>query len=262
MRPIITITTDFGLEDHYVAAMKGVILRIAPESTLVDITHLVPPGDIRSGAYSLDAVWQDFPAGTVHLAVVDPGVGGARAPLAVSTDQGFFVGPDNGILSPALVGTTGRKIVRLMNQSRQNCPVSPTFHGRDIFAPAAAWLAIGTPIEELGDVVDSMVELEMQLPVVVSGGIHGSVIHVDRFGNLITNISAQMIKEAPGQIEVSMAGQSIGSLRRNYSDTEPGQPLAYIGSSNRLEISVRDGSAEKHFAAGLDTPVMTVFKNS
>jgi len=233
MRPIITLLTDFGTADGYVAEMKGVLLSHAPTATLVDVSHDVPPFDVEAGRLMLARYWRRFPPGTVHLAIVDPGVGTARAALAVHSDGRFLVGPDNGILSPALL---------LMDAQVVELPVpvraAPTFHGRDVFSPAAASLAAGAPLESLGAPLDTD-PVRRRTPEAVrqaDGSIAGVVIAIDRFGNALTNLVAF------GGGELLVAGLSL-PLRRAYGDVETGTPLALTGSAGLIEIAVRDGSA-------------------
>ncbi|MGZ8379204.1 MAG: SAM hydrolase/SAM-dependent halogenase family protein [Gemmatirosa sp.] len=235
MRPIVTLLTDFGTADGYVAEMKGVLLTHAPETTLVDVSHEIPAHDVESARLALARYWRRFPRGTVHAVVVDPGVGGARAALAVESDGRFLVGPDNGVLSPALLAA-GARIVAL--------PIPPraahTFHGRDVFAPAAARLATGMPLYDLGEPVeDPVVRRTPEARRLPDGGIEGRVIAIDRFGNAITNL----LTLGGGAIEVD--GHAL-PLRRVYEDVASGAPLALVGSNGLVEIAVRDGSAAAH----------------
>jgi S-adenosylmethionine hydrolase len=242
--PIVTFTTDFGFHDGYAGAMKGVVLSLAPATTLVDITHGVPPQDVTAGAVALAQAAALFPPGTIHIAVVDPGVGGARADLLVASGGSFFVGPDNGVLS--LAARRPRLIRRIEAAAFQRQPVSPTFHGRDVFAPTAGRLAAGARPEEAGPEVAEMVELAAP-PVHRRGGIvEGRVIHVDAFGNLITSLDpAQLPPDAAVEVE---GGEGVFHpvFGRTFSDVEPGALVAYIGSGGQLEIARRDGSAAAH----------------
>lgn len=230
--PIITLLTDFGTADAYVGEMKGVLLTRAPEATVVDISHEVPPQDVEAGRLAVARYWRRFPPGTVHLAVVDPGVGSPRAALAVASDGRFLVGPDNGLLSPALL-LPGARAIALSEAPG----ASPTFHGRDVFAPAAAALTIGVSLESLGSLVsDPLVHRTPEAVRREDGAIVGQVITVDRFGNAITNL----VGVRGGAVEV--AGRRV-SLVRVYADVERGAACALVGSSGLLEIAVRDGSA-------------------
>lgn len=239
--PIVTLTTDFGTKDGYVGAMKGVLLSICPELTIVDITHEVPPQDVREGAFCLSEVVPFFPPKTLHIAVVDPGVGSARRGVAIETDHGIFVGPDNGIFSPCLRVTTVRRAVELREPSFRRPEVSRTFHGRDVFAPAAAHLARGVPLTDLGPLVDDLVPLPLREPVLAPGFADGEVVHVDRFGNLVTNIAAGEIPHPVRAVELGFL--EIRGITSSYADVEPGSYVALVGSRGFLEIAVRDGSA-------------------
>jgi hypothetical protein len=259
---LITLLTDFGPDDAYVGTMKGVILRINPDVRLVDLTHAVPPQRILAGALMLRNAVGFFPDGTIHLAVVDPGVGSARRPILIETDRGFLVGPDNGVLCPA-AAVMGRRGVRsLANEKFFLHPVSQTFHGRDIFAPVAAHLSRGVTPEELGPVLDLIVALELPVPRRSGGTIAGEVVHVDHFGNLMTNISADALPHFPAQqVCVSIGGTSIGTLLAMYSAAPEGAPLALVGSWGTVEIAVRNGSAAKMFTAAPGTPVTVVVES-
>jgi S-adenosylmethionine hydrolase len=231
MRPIITLLTDFGTADGYVAEMKGVILTRAPEAALVDVTHDVPPQDVECGRLALARYWRRFPPGTVHVAVVDPGVGTARAALAVESDGRWLVGPDNGVLSPALL-VAGARAVTLPIPST----AAPTFHGRDVFAPAAAHLALGAALDSLGSPALELVVRRTPEPRRrPNGSIEGQVITVDRFGNAITNLLGLRA------LSVEVNGTTL-PVRRSYSDVAPGAPVAVVGSTGLIEIAVRDGS--------------------
>jgi S-adenosylmethionine hydrolase len=232
MRPIITLLTDFGTADGYVAELKGVLLTCAPEATVVDASHEVPAHDVESARLALARYWRRFPPGTVHLAVVDPGVGTPRAALAVASDGRFLVGPDNGVLSPALLAA-GARVVSLPVPPR----AAPTFHGRDVFAPAAARLALGESLDSLGAPVDdAVVRRTPEARRLPDGGIEGCVIAIDRFGNAVTNL----LTLGGGSVEVD--GRAV-PVRRVYEEVAPGAPLALVGSNGLLEIAVREGSA-------------------
>jgi len=238
---IVTFTTDFGYRDGYAGAMKGVVLSLAPAATLVDVTHGVPPQDVAAGAVALAQAAAHFPGGTIHVAVVDPGVGGARADLLVESGGSIFLGPDNGVLS--LAARRPRRIRRIEAAAFRREPVSPTFHGRDVFAPTAGRLAAGARADEVGPELEDMVELGTP-PLHRRGGIvEGRVIHVDAFGNLITSLDAASVPpEAAVEVE---GGEGVFHpvLGRTFSDVEPGALVAYIGSGGQLEIARRDGSA-------------------
>jgi S-adenosylmethionine hydrolase len=245
--PIVTFTTDFGIRDGYAGAMKGVVLSLAPDAVLVDITHGVPPQDVAAGAVALAQAASLFPSGTIHVAVVDPGVGGARADLLVQSGDSFFVGPDNGVLS--LAARAPRRIFHIQAASFRRAPVSPTFHGRDVFAPTAGRLAAGARPDEAGPAAETMVEVA-QLPVLHQGGrVEGTVIHVDAFGNLITSLTAELIP-ADAAIQVEGGGGIFHPvLARTFSDVTSGVLVAYVGSGGQLEIARRNGSAATYVGA-------------
>ena len=232
MRSVVTLLTDFGTADGYVAEVKGTILSRAPEAVLVDVTHDLPAQDVEAGRLALARYWRKFPPGTVHLAVVDPDVGSARPALAVASDGRFLVGPDNGILSPALLVGGARAVALPVPPS-----ASPTFHARDVFAPAAAMLASGSPVDALGTPVDDpVIRRTAEARRLPDGAIEGQIIAVDRFGNAVTNLVAAH----GGVVEV---GTLKLPVRRTYADVTPGMPLALSGSSGLVEIAVRDGNA-------------------
>ncbi len=239
MRPIITLITDFGTADGYVGEMKGVLLSRLPDAELVDITHDIPPQDVEHARLTLARVWRRFPPGTVHLVVVDPEVGSSRAALAVASDERFVVGPDNGVLSPALLVAGARAIALDVPAG-----VSATFHGRDVFAPAAAAIAAGEPIEALGrDAMSPVVHRTPEPTRGEDGALHGQVILIDRFGNAVTNL----VGMRGGTIEID---DHRIAIRHTYSEVAPGGLVALTGSSGFIEIAVRGGNAAS--ALGLE----------
>ena len=243
---IVTLLTDFGLSDGYVGQMKGALLRLAPPAALVDLTHLVPPHDVRGGAFQLWAAVLAFPPGTVHLAVVDPGVGTARRALAIRARRGdFLVGPDNGLLAPALDRLGGLQAAVALSVPPA---ASRTFHGRDVFAPAAGALAAGIPIEELGERVSALDRsAAFPVPERRARSLRGVVLWCDGFGNLVTNLPAEIL---PPTFDVRVAGRMVrGAPHASYQAVPPGRPLALVGSGGLLEISVRDGSARRRLRA-------------
>jgi S-adenosylmethionine hydrolase len=251
MAPIITLTTDFGLRDPFVGIMKGVILSICPSANLVDLTHEIAPEDVLGACLALEAALPFFPDGTVHLVVVDPGVGSARRPLALRAGGCYLVGPDNGALTPALRG--GRwAAVALAAREYGLAEVSRTFHGRDVFAPAAAYLAAGVPLERLGPAVPDPVLLAIPESRLEGGALVGEVLDVDRFGNLLTSIDAARLAEVPGAgpATVEVAGRPVGGLVEAYAEGPADRPAAIVGSTGRLEIFVRSGSARLALGAG------------
>lgn len=246
---IVTLTTDFGTRDGYVGEMKGVLASSAPAARLLDVTHAVPPGDVRAGAWVLGRIWSRFPAGTVHLAVVDPGVGGERRALAARADGRWLVGPDNGLLTAVAAGV-GVEGARRLDPDRVGLdPLSDTFHGRDLFAPAAARLAAGADPSELGPDVDpdGLVGLELSEPRREDGWLVGEVRHVDRFGNLITDLP---LGELPGEPVAEIGGYRIRGLSRAFASVEPGEPVLIRGSGGTLEVCVRGERASDTLGQG------------
>lgn len=249
----ITLLTDFGTADGYVAAMKGAIATIAPNVTIDDAGHDVPRGDVTAASHALARYWDRYPPGTVHVVVVDPGVGGARRAIAARVSDRLFVAPDNGVLSRVLESAGADAVVSLDDPAYHAAAVAPTFHGRDIFAPVAAHLAHGVPLGVLGPEVRDPTIIPEPRPRREHGRVVGAVVHSDRFGNLITNIPADHV---PAGATVRVAGTKVGPVRRTYADVEPGEVLALIGSTGRLEISVRDGDAGARLEAAPGTEVV------
>jgi S-adenosylmethionine hydrolase len=242
---IITLLTDFGTADSYVAEMKGVLLSRAPTVTLLDITHQVSPGDIRAAQYLLSRTWRHFPEGTVHLAIVDPGVGTERRALAAEHAGHRFVAPDNGLLS--FLPQNGRFVA---------LPVPPTaaatFHGRDVFAPAAARLATGAALGELGESISDPCYTPLPAPRHDHLTVIGEVIYVDRFGTLVTNIPGDAVQMGA---RVRLEGTEAGSLLRTFRDVARGALVAFVGSGGTVEIAVRDGSAARMLGVGVGAEV-------
>jgi S-adenosylmethionine hydrolase len=244
---IVTLTTDFGFHDGYAGAMKGVVLSLAPAATVVDITHGVPPQDVAAGAVALAQAAPLFPAGTIHVAVVDPGVGGDRADLLVEAGGQIFIGPDNGVLS--LAARTGRRVYRIEAPSFRREPVSPTFHGRDVFAPTAGRMASGARPSDAGPLIEGMFDLAQPVIARRAGRAEGTVIHVDAFGNLITSLTADHVPpEASVEVE-GRGGIFHPVLARTFSDVTSGALVAYLGSGGQLEIARRNGSAAAYVGA-------------
>jgi len=259
--PRITLLTDFGTADGYVAAMKGVLAERAPGAAVDDATHEIAPGDVTAAALALSRYWRLYPPGTVHVAVVDPGVGSGRRALAGLADGRYLVAPDNGLLTRVLDEAADVALVAIENPAHMRHPVSATFHGRDIFAPAAAWLAsagAGRPdparLAELGPAVRDPVRLPWPRPWRdAHGAAHGTVVHVDRFGNLITNLPRDW---APPGGAVRVDGVEVGPVRRTYADVPPGGLVALVGSAELLEVAVRDGSAAARLGKGRGAEVV------
>jgi S-adenosylmethionine hydrolase len=251
---IVTVTTDFGSRDAFGGVMSGVILGIHPDATIVTLTHGVPPQHIRHGALVLANAWHAFPPGTVHLAVVDPGVGTARQPLAATAGGCYFVGPDNGLLALALADAGDPAIVRINASIAPQC--STTFHGRDIFAPAAAHLSGGGALAELGPVVTEIVQLPLPAPVATAESVRGVVMAIDGFGNLATNISAHCLAAfADGRpLLIRVGGREIVGVSAAYGDGA-GELVAVVNSADMLEVAVAGGSAAALLGIGEDAPV-------
>jgi S-adenosylmethionine hydrolase len=245
---IVTLITDFGTRDGYVGEMKGVLLDRCRSASLVDVTHEIEPGDIPGAAWVLGRVWGRFPEGTVHLVVVDPGVGGGRRAVALEHDGRWFVGPDNGLITRAIPGEPVRARV-IETDSLGLAPASVTFHGRDLFAPAAAWLAGGGDPSQMGASLDAsgLVRLDLPAPERLGLAVRGHVWHVDRFGNLITDIPGAWV--SPTAL-VEVGGEEVSGLRTHYGAAGDGELLALIGSGGTLEISLRNGSAADRLSAG------------
>lgn len=259
--PIITLLTDFGLEDTYVASMKGVILGICPDARLVDVSHLVPPQDICTGAFLLVSVFNDFPAGTIHLAVVDPEVGTDRRGLIVQADQHLFVGPDNGLFSWIWREAGSCEAYRLERPGFWRPQVSKTFHGRDIFAPVAAHLGMGVPAQAFGPPCTPRLAAWTE-PVEAEGRIMGEVIHIDHFGNAVTNITRKVLLRLaePSRLEVCVGELSPCPLVATYADQRIGSSVALVGSSKRLEIAVNQGHAARVCGLRRGDPVSVTVK--
>jgi S-adenosylmethionine hydrolase len=254
-RPVIALLTDFGLRDHYVGTMKGVILGIAPDAAIVDITHDIPPQDVLAGAYELEASYRFFPPATVFVVVVDPGVGTSRRAIAFEAGGYHFVGPDNGVLALVASHHAPTGIVEIAEGAYGRTPVSRTFEGRDRFAPAGAWLAQGVAIAALGPPVPSLTPLAVPVPDRDDDGINGRVIGVDRFGNLITNIDRGWIEGDESHARVTVADSTIAGVIGTYGEAADGALCALVGSSGRLEIAVNGGSAAAVLGVGRGAPV-------
>ena len=244
---VITLMTDFGTSDHFVGVMKGVILNINPQVRIVDITHAIPPQDVYGAAFIVNSTCRYFPDGTIHVVVVDPGVGSRRRAIICQTDTAYFVCPDNGILSCVLGNDTAHRVVALGNADYWLSEVSNTFHGRDIFAPVAAHLSRGISLGQFGDAVHNVARLPIQIPQVTETAIEGSVIWIDHFGNLITNLTSDILESfgIDNTFVIRAGGSEIYQLNFAYDESEKGECLAIIGSSGYLEISVNQGSAAR-----------------
>lgn len=252
---ICTLVTDFGWRDPYVGVMKGVILGRAPQARIVDLCHEIPPQDVASANFALMGSWSYFPPGTVHVVVVDPGVGSSRRILCAEAGGHVFLAPDNGVLS-SIIDPSGA-IHAVEDRSLYLCEdVSNTFHGRDIFAPVAARLVSGMPVEDVGSRVTDPTLIERPVPhATPDGGLVGEVIHVDAFGNLITNIRGPDALAMRERASVVFRGQDLGPPVDSYAAVEPGSPLAIVDSFGFLEVAVNRGSAALHFNASTGDPI-------
>lgn len=249
---IITLTTDFGLDDPYVAAMKGAILSINPRVTIVDICHTIKPQNIAQAAFILSTTYQYFPEGTIHVVVVDPGVGTERKALLLVTPSAFFLAPDNGVLSHIVEEAYELEAIALTNPHFWLSSLSTTFHGRDIFAPVAAHLSLGVPPHEFGDPIPSIFTFPIPRPRAGEDGILvGHILHIDRFGNLITDIKGDDLPK--GRLFIEVCGHIIDGLSQSYAEGE--ELLAIIGSSQRLEVSVKNSSAARFLRAKMGDEV-------
>jgi S-adenosyl-L-methionine hydrolase (adenosine-forming) len=263
VRPPIVILTDFGYRDHYVGVMKGVISSICPQAQIIDLTHGIPPQQVVAGALVLRESVNFFPARTIFLGVVDPGVGTDRKPIALETTSGLrLVGPDNGLLWPAAERAEITKIVELRSPRYRLPKVSASFHGRDIFAPAAAWLWRGVPLSELGPPLQTLIRLDPGAGVIEKQKeLDGEVIYVDGFGNLITNISRQTFERFARRFQqcrlsIRIKRHASLPLHKAYAEAPQGTPVAIFGSFGLLEIAVGNGNAAMHFNAGVGAPVL------
>jgi S-adenosylmethionine hydrolase len=245
-RPVIAFMSDFGTRDHYVGVIKGVILSICPDVTLVDLAHDLPAHDIGSAAHELEATFKYYPAGTIFLAVVDPGVGTTRLGIAAEAGDYKFVAPDNGVLTGVFADAPPKKVVELTERRYARPTVSRTFEGRDRFAPAAAWLAKGVHLTALGRPVTDYQRLDLPRPAQTDGALQGVVVRVDRFGNIVTNLdrrSCERLTDGVGSLHLSVGGQSIARIVSTYADIPPGEVGALFGSTDHLECAAQSASA-------------------
>lgn len=254
---IITLTTDFGGGSHYVAAMKGVILGINPQVRLVDLSHSIRPQNIRQGAFALAEASTWFPAGTIHVGVIDPGVGTSRRLVYARIGDQQYLAPDNGLLSLLTKRQKPSRIIQLTNSEFWLPEVSSTFHGRDVLAPLAAQLSLGVDPEQLGPSIAELTQLEWPDPVRVGNRLEGVVLSSDSFGNLITNISAGHLSDAKrtSKVTITCGASTISGLSQTYGDHRPGEPIALVGSGGNLEIALVDGNAAERLGIADGTPV-------
>jgi len=260
--PLITLTTDFGVSDHFVGTIKGVILGIAPDARIVDISHSVQPFDVLDGALTISQAYTYFPSGTVHMVVIDPGVGTARRPILATTERHHFVAPDNGVLS-LMYDREERLSVREVNAEHYYLqPVSNTFHARDIFSPVAAYLAKGVDPDRFGEEITDFVRFTAPKPKGANGNLRGVVLKVDRFGNLITNIAQQdvpaLFQETPPAFKITVGKREITEIKNAYALGAPGEVFGILGSMGFLEIAANRASAAQVLGVGKGTEVNVV----
>lgn len=276
MGKVITLLSDFGLKDSYVSEMKGIIYSLLPDVAIVDITHEIQQGDILSGGFLLLRSYRYFPKGTVHLVVVDPGVGTSRDILCCRTENYYFIGPDNGILAPAAESDNLKYIFSLNIEALPEAlkevfsgsfilekikTPSSTFHGRDIFAPFACYVSTGSPISRLTRRKEKMIGASLPKPVISGANVKGSILYVDRFGNLITNINVSLIGESSEVfLKTGYQVTSIGRLKRAYAEANPGEALALVGSFGTIEIAINGGNASEKLNAGVGDEVLVMKK--
>lgn len=265
--PIITLTTDFGLQDHYVGVMKGVMLGINPEVKLVDICHEVQSYAVLDAAYTLEAAYTYFPAGTIHLIIVDPGVGSNRRPILAQSGDYYFIAPDNGILSPIFKREKNPTVIEITSSKYFLTPISTTFHGRDIFAPAAAWLSTGVTPEQFGKIIHDYVVLDIPAAKIIAPGvISGQIIKVDKFGNLISNVSVEVFEQSRKRwgekFSLQIGDVEIMRLITCYAEGKDNEACAIIGSSGRLEIVVKEKRADELLGVEVGQELRLVFNST
>jgi S-adenosyl-L-methionine hydrolase (adenosine-forming) len=262
-RPIITLTTDFGINDHFVGAMKGVILEIVPEAEIIDISHAVQAFDVLDGAIAISQAYSYFPTGTVHVVVVDPGVGTTRRPILASSDGYHFVAPDNGVLSMVYAREERIHVRHITSEHYFRQPVSNTFHGRDVFAPVAAYLAKLVDSHKFGDEIEDYVKFAAPKPKAAGENkIRAVVLKVDRFGNLITNVTPAdapaLFKDQPAAFKIAVGSREITSIHSTYAEGEPGEVFGILGSMGYLEIAANRGAAAQITGAGKGSEVSII----
>jgi len=262
IKKTIALLTDFGLDDNFVGVMKGVILNINPNVNLVDISHSIKPHDIFEAAFLLKGTFKYFSKGTIFLVVIDPGVGTERKPIIVRTKSYFFIGPDNGVLSLAAEEDGIKHVIEIKNKRYFLKPVSTTFHGRDIFAPAAAHISKGKTPTSLGKLQGNMKRLNIPETLLDKNTLKGRIIHIDRFGNLITNIKRDLFTQFSRnrKFKIRIRNKSINRISQSYQAVKPGYPLAIFGSLDYLEISVNRKSAKDYFSAKKGTGIDVISK--
>jgi S-adenosylmethionine hydrolase len=253
---VVALTTDFGTDDPFVGIMKGVLATRAAGVPVIDVTHGVPPQAVRIGALVLAQAVPWFPPGTIHVAVVDPGVGTARRAICIETTHAVLVGPDNGVLSLAAPENAVRRIVHLTESRHFLTPVSASFHGRDVFAPVAAALATGTPAANLGPAIDAIERIVLPEPARAGDGLRCEVIYVDRFGNLCTNLTTTALRAfSRSPVSITLGGARLEGVASSYATVAPGALVAIVNSFGFVEIAVRDGSAAARLGAAIGDAV-------
>ena len=259
MKPngIITLLTDFGEKDGFVGTMKGVILSINSKATIIDISHEIPAQDVEAGAFVLNSSYRYFPVGTIHVAVIDPGVGSERKILAVQSDDYFFIAPDNQLLKYIFHSGETLTVVEVLNKQFFLNKISHTFHGRDIFAPVAAHLSTNVGIEQLGQKTKKYDRGIVQQPIITESNISGKIIYSDKFGNLISNIPAELIDKPISIIQIGST--MLNRLSKSYTEVEINQPLAIIGSHGYIEIAIRNGNARQQLSLDRGETITIVF---
>jgi S-adenosylmethionine hydrolase len=255
-RPVVALLSDFGTRDHYVGTMKGVVLSVCPDATLIDLSHDIPAHDIFTAALELAAAYRYFPAGTVFLVVVDPGVGSARRAVAAEAGGYYFVAPDNGVLAAVFRESPPGVVVELRERKYARSTISRTFEGRDRFAPAAGWIARGAALQSFGPAVTRYATIEFPVADVGATAIRGQVMRVDRFGNLITNIDAAALEQLTPPHVVTVAQTSVPRVVQTYADVSPGELCALVGSSGHLEVAVNGGNAAERLDAARGAEVV------
>lgn len=258
MNRIITLTTDFGTRDIFVGVMKGVILSINPQATIIDITHDIAPQNVAQGAFLFAKAYQYFPANTIHVVVVDPGVGSARRAIAAQIGETFFVAPDNGILSSVPRSGLSSSVVRLTNPQYWLPHISTTFHGRDIFAPVAAHLSLGVPLNALGEPIDDLVQLsQCNAAWRAANEIAGCVAHIDRFGNVITNIDEKLLAGIDrARATITLRGKTLTGIKATYAAVAEGELIALVSSGGTVEIAQSNGNAAQTLGVQLGDEVV------
>jgi len=260
---IITLTTDYGTDDHLVGTVKGVILRINPEVTIVDITHHVTPFDLLDGALAIGAAYSYFPPKTIHVVIVDPGVGTERRPLLVSGQNHYFIAPDNGVLSLVYEREPNVVVRHATAEHYFLQPLSKTFHGRDVFAPVAAWLSKGWQTPAMGDEISDYKKMALPRPKPGAAGVKGLVLKIDPFGNLVTNFRAEdlsSVAQNGAGLNMQVGTHAVNRLVDTFARGKAGEPVAYIGSSGYLEIAINKGNAARTMSVGRGAPVIVAPK--